>query len=677
MLKIAIGAAVLYIVISGSGLAQDMAASGCAGQPDGTACEDGYPCTVGESCHSGTCIASVRFAQAGGSPIQAGILPQPVPADLNLDGVLDLAVLIYPENKVTALLGDGTGRFAPSGPPTPVMVGAQRFAVGDFNVDGKPDIAIVSAFPGRVGVYLGDGTGQFAESPDPPIQAGEDTVGIAVADFNLDGKPDVVTADLNIGTLQVLLGNGAGGFREAAGSPVPGGSGPGLAVVDFNLDARPDIAVVDQHSGTAVILLGDGSGSFNPAPGSPVPVGFGVLTAGAGDFNSDGKQDLVVAGQSGVMTLLGDGSGRFEASAAWASPTRSSSSQVSVGDFNADRKPDIAVLNYSAGDLTVLLGNGLGGFVPIGIPSYVIGKFPVDAATGDFNRDGNADLAVARSVSNPADGALKILLGVPEVARTETPCSDGNLCTTNGECHGAICLGTPVACDDGNACTDDLCDPGSGCSFMNNSAPCDDGDACTLSDSCSAGGCAGHNPVVCTAVDPCHAAGVCDPGTGICSNPNQLDGTACSDDDACTPGDQCVSGVCRGLDADGDATGDLCDACPLDPQNDADRDGICGNLDACAESSLGPTVSISDCDSGVANTLFANGCTVQDSIDLCVARGRNHGALVSCVSQLTDGLKRQGALMGREKARIERCAAQSGPHPAPRGTRMMKEPQRL
>ena len=68
-----------------------------------------------------------------------------------------------------------------------------------------------------------------------------------------------------------------------------------------------------------------------------------------------------------------------------------------------------------------------------------------------------------------------------------------------------------------------LCDPNTGvCSNpnANNGTTCTDGNACTQTDTCQAGMCTGSNPVVCTASDQCHVAGVCNTGTGVCSNPN-------------------------------------------------------------------------------------------------------------------------------------------------------------
>src|SRR5206468_1614367 len=79
-----------------------------------------------------------------------------------------------------------------------------------------------------------------------------------------------------------------------------------------------------------------------------------------------------------------------------------------------------------------------------------------------------------------------------------------------------------------------------------NGAPCDDGNACTRTDACQAGACVGGNPVVCTAADQCHIAGVCNAASGVCTNPAKLDGAPCDDGNACTRTDTCEAGACVG-----------------------------------------------------------------------------------------------------------------------------------
>jgi cysteine-rich repeat protein len=129
-------------------------------------------------------------------------------------------------------------------------------------------------------------------------------------------------------------------------------------------------------------------------------------------------------------------------------------------------------------------------------------------------------------------------------------CNDQNPCTQTDTCQGGSCVGgNPVVCTALDQCHDPgVCDVSTGqCSNPNsaNGTGCDDSNACTQTDTCQGGVCTGGNPVVCHPLDQCHVAGVCDQGSGICSNPNANDGTTCTDNDGCTVGDQCVNGACQ------------------------------------------------------------------------------------------------------------------------------------
>src|SRR5204862_441374 len=131
-----------------------------------------------------------------------------------------------------------------------------------------------------------------------PVGTGPQSV--AVGDFNRDGKPDLATANTSSNTVTILLGNGTGGFSQAAGSPVAVGAGPqSVAVGDFNRDGKPDLATANAGSNNVTILLGNGAGGFSQAAGSPVAVGNPPFSVAAGDFDHDGKPDLATANGDG------------------------------------------------------------------------------------------------------------------------------------------------------------------------------------------------------------------------------------------------------------------------------------------------------------------------------------------------------------------------------------------
>ena len=126
------------------------------------------------------------------------------------------------------------------------------------------------------------------------------------------------------------------------------------------------------------------------------------MSAAVGDFNGDGKPDLVVANFGApfpsVSVLFGNGDGTFQPQVTYAAGTHPNS--VATGDFNGDGTPDLAVAdNTTDGAVAVLLGNGDGTFQPQ--TSYATGPNPRSVAIGDFNGDDVPDLAVANSVLAP------------------------------------------------------------------------------------------------------------------------------------------------------------------------------------------------------------------------------------------------------------------------------------
>ncbi|TMA90614.1 MAG: hypothetical protein E6J71_17315 [Deltaproteobacteria bacterium] len=166
-------------------------------------------------------------------------------------------------------------------------------------------------------------------------------------------------------------------------------------------------------------------------------------------------------------------------------------------------------------------------------------------------------LALAVRLGCGAAGA-SVLLGA-DVALAAPRCGDGIVQPSRGEqCDQAgnpCCVNCRFAlegqsCGAEAACTREACTAGGACvNFAkDDGTACDDGDACTQTDGCAAGECIGADPVVCTALDQCHAVGECDPTTGVCSNPAREDGTACDDGSLCTRTDTCQAGQCTGGD---------------------------------------------------------------------------------------------------------------------------------
>lgn len=169
-----------------------------------------------------------------------------------------------------------------------------------------------------------------------------------------------------------------------------------LATGDFNGDGKADLVVQSEDNLSIYIELGNGDGTFTSAPGSPIvlPCGYAGAIAVA-DFNNDGKQDLAIQTACGVMVLLGNGDGTFTLTQQSPIPLNTANG-IAVGDFNHDGNQDIAVIQYleSSNVVTVLLGNGDGTFTQAGGAAMTVGEEPDYIVAGDFTGDGTLDLAV-------------------------------------------------------------------------------------------------------------------------------------------------------------------------------------------------------------------------------------------------------------------------------------------
>ncbi len=299
-----------------------------------------------------------HFTRAAGSPIACGKNPNDIAVgDLNGDGNLDLVIANTETPYLTILLGDGEGGFAPS-PHSPFDTHSfphvHGIAVGDFNSDGKLDVVTDSWGHDQILMFPGDGKGNLI-LPGQAFKTGKRPYQrLRSADFNKDGKPDVVTTDLDQNAVSILLGDGKGSLRDAPGSPVPAGKAPwAVAIDDMNGDGNLDLVIIpyapdvaDSKDVGVTILLGDGKGGFRKMPGSPFSLAGceGPDRVATGDINGDGLRDIAVTcGQNNkLMLYLGSRDGGFTISTqnvqtGWAG--------VAIADLEGRGKEDIVVSN--------------------------------------------------------------------------------------------------------------------------------------------------------------------------------------------------------------------------------------------------------------------------------------------------------------------------------------------
>ena len=279
--------------------------------------------------------------------------------DLNRDGWPDAVVAGASMGGV--LLGTANGTLIP-----PSFLFSLRMtsnpgalALGDVNGDGQPDlVAVAGASAGnsrdeQAAVLLGRVNGSFA--PAITYLLGSQPEAVALGDVNGDGRPDIAVANGGLDAVQLLLNLGNGTFGTATNHAMGTGTGPlGIAVADMNGDGLPDLLTAN-HNGSVGVRLNSGGGQFGPVASysvSAYPVSLSV-----GDVNNDGWPDVVTAGfgSDQLSVLLGAGGGLFGSATNYATGAGSSPISVAIGDVNGDGATDLVSANFNAGTAGVFL----------------------------------------------------------------------------------------------------------------------------------------------------------------------------------------------------------------------------------------------------------------------------------------------------------------------------------
>jgi hypothetical protein len=261
---------------------------------------------------------------------------QVVTGDFNGDGKLDVAGVNNVGN-VGVFLGDGDGTFSQKWQDFGEGLGS-FVGVADFNQDGILDLYVSGHDLGNqwFKIFLGNGDGTFSLFQTYYINGFAIFAGLpAVGDFNRDGKLDLAVPESSRSSDQLYLGNGDGTFNP---STVFSGAQQYLAAADVNHDGKLDL-ITD----SGCILLGNGDGTF--VQGGCGGYAGGIV--GTADFNGDGNLDVAIASTQGVSPVLailvGKGDGTFQTSFVF--PIGSGTTLGAVGDFNNDGKLDVIAGN--------------------------------------------------------------------------------------------------------------------------------------------------------------------------------------------------------------------------------------------------------------------------------------------------------------------------------------------
>jgi hypothetical protein len=350
--------------------------------------------------------AATNFGLNGGDrPAQVAI------ADFNRDGIPDLVTVNFGTRDVSVLLGNGSGGFGTAanfplaGALAPLSVG-----VGDFNGDGFLDLVTGNRDTDNFSLLVGNGAGGFSAATN--FTMGDGPRSVIVGDFNNDMKLDVATANEFSDNISVRLGNGDGTFQAAQTFGLNGGDHPfGIAVGDFNGDGRLDLVTTNIVSSNASVLLGNGDGTFQLAMTISLGGGTVVPVVAVGDANGDGNLDFAITVQSSdsVSILFGNGDGTFQPVVNLGLNGVQDPGGVVIADVNGDGVADVVTANTTSGNVSVLLSNGDGTFQPAVTFGLSGGFFLVWIAAGDLNRDGRIDLVTA----NLGSDDVSVLLSAP------------------------------------------------------------------------------------------------------------------------------------------------------------------------------------------------------------------------------------------------------------------------
>lgn len=318
-------------------------------------------------------------------------------ADLNGDGINDMAVSTDTPDRVQIRLGRVDGTFGPALLfAMPSGSGPGAIVAGDFDGDGDRDLAIVLKNSARVGIMSNNGSGFFVLGG--LVATGANPIALVSLDIDNDGDLDLATADRDSSTLTVLRNNGVGVLST---SSIPAGDEPkGIAAADLNGDTLPDLVSSSNRDRTIRVTMNLGNGAFS----TPVSYSVGAEVRPEGvalaDINGDGQIDIVASASSNtrnqVLVLRQLAGGGFSAPVAF--PTGGiNPGALACADFDQDGDTDVAVANQDSANIAIL-ANTTG---TLGTPSLLAcGATPSALVAAHTNSDTMLDLIVSERDAN-------------------------------------------------------------------------------------------------------------------------------------------------------------------------------------------------------------------------------------------------------------------------------------
>ena len=250
--------------------------------------------------------------------------------------------------------------------------------------DLKMDLISSDFAGGTISVQLGNGDGTFLARVSFAFNGSPGL--IASMDVNSDGSEDLVVQDANLNTLSVLLSNGNGTYR--LGVSFSSDQAVALEQGDFNNDGRNDLLLIGSSS-VEQVFLNNGNGTFKAPLRIDTVDNFAATNLDIEDFDGDGNQDIALThnSTSAAKLFFGNGNGSFNTGVTQTSAT--GISNIAMADFNGD---GICEMIYEDGAQNILMKLGQAGRTFAAPTTLVSGNISALPAAGDFNGDGIADL---------------------------------------------------------------------------------------------------------------------------------------------------------------------------------------------------------------------------------------------------------------------------------------------
>lgn len=366
-------------------------------------------------------------------------------SDLNDDGKPDLIIVNSVGNSISILKNNNTASTFSFNARTDYSTGPdpKRVAIGDLDGDGKPDIVVANFNSGNastISVFRNTSTNgiiSFASKAD--YVTGNGSIGVAIADMNGDGKPDVIVSSGNSGIFSIFknITFSSGTISLAPKQDFTSlNHGDNITVADLDMDGKPDL-VTSNFSNASISIFRNSStgGNFSFDAKIDYAAGANPSYITAGDLDSDGKIDLALSNYtSGSISLYKNNSSIGAISFGPKQDYNLGVTSISIADLNGDGKPDLCTGRGQTGIASIIENTfaGTGSFSFASNVNFTTGNYDTFVSVGDLDGDGKPELAVVNSLLNKVT-ILKNKVSEPAIASLSATSADrGTMVTITG-----------------------------------------------------------------------------------------------------------------------------------------------------------------------------------------------------------------------------------------------------